>query len=100
MKTLSKIAPYFLIIVLVSLSVLLLVWNDKDMYYFHQIFGWRFAHRYLLYGLPMIIAISFLYRRIRKHLNAMASVLVSVIAGVPITTFSLVILYLIIGAIW
>ncbi|NPD45003.1 MULTISPECIES: hypothetical protein [unclassified Lentimicrobium] len=100
MKILNKIAPYFFIFLLVSLSIILLIWIDKDTDYFHQIFGWRLAQGYLFYGLPMMIAISYLYKRIRKHLNVTASILTSVIGGVPITMVSLVFFYLIIGAIF
>lgn len=100
MKTLSKIAPYFFIFILVTLSILLLAWIDKDTDYWQQIFGWRLVQGYLFYGLPMMFVISYIYKKIRKHLNATVSVLVSVISGVPVTTFSLIILYLIIGAIW
>lgn len=100
MKTLNIVAPYFIIFILVFLSILLLIWIDKDTEYWQQIFGFRLAQAYLFYGLPMMIVISFLYKRIRKHLNTIASILVSVIAGIPVTTFLLIILYLIVGAIW
>ncbi len=100
MKTLNKITPYFIIFILVSLSIMLLIWIDKDTDYFHQIFGWRMVEGYLFYGLPMMLVISYIYKRIRKHLNVIASILTSVIGGVPITTVSLVLVYLIIGAIW
>lgn len=100
MKTLNKIAPYFVIFILVSLSIILLIWIDKDTDYFHQIFGWRLAQGYLFYGIPMMLVISYIYKRIRKHLNVTASILTSVIGGVPITTVSLIFIYIIIGTIW
>lgn len=100
MKNLSKFIPYLFILALISLSIILLVWIDKDTEYWHQVFGWRLVQGYLFYGLPMVLVISYIYKRIRKHINATASVLTSVIGGVPFTAFSLIILYSIIGAIW
>ena len=86
MKSITKITPYIIIILIVFITVIALIWLD------HETTSWvqalsigNIVSGLLFYAFPAILVVFFVFTKLRRVLNVGVSMAFSVLVGIPIT---------------
>jgi len=96
MKTIRTIFPYFILALIVILAVISIIWIDYETTEWSQVFGHNMLVGAVLYGIPMMLIVSFFFTKLRKHLGSGLSIVLSSMGGIPLSTAIMVFIYLII----
>ena len=86
MKSITKITPYLVIILIVFVAVITLIWLDYETTSWEQALSiGNIASGLLFYALPTILVVFFVFAKLRRRLNVGVSMAVSVLAGIPLS---------------
>mgnify|MGYP005840285325 CR=1 FL=1 len=90
----SNILPYAVLVLSITTVLIALMWIDHETTSWSQVFPYGILFMWLIYGLPILVVLTFVYLFLKKKIDQWFSMILTIMFGTPIITVFLILIYM------